>query len=94
MWRALDKLGVSKLTNPRVLEPSAGSGRFLGFEPPELTAKSQRVAVELDSLTGRMLKQLYPETETYVMGFERAPIGKDSYRRSHLQRAVRQLSGI
>ena len=78
MWRALDKLGVSKLTNPRVLEPSAGSGRFLGFEPPELTAKSQRVAVELDSLTGRMLKQLYPETETYVMGFERAPIGKDS----------------
>ncbi len=78
MWKALDKMGVDKLNNPRVLEPSAGSGRFLGYEPKELATKSQRIAVELDSLTGRMVKQMYPETETYVMGFEKAPIPKDS----------------
>ena len=78
MWKALEKMGVDKLSNPHILEPSAGSGRFLGYEPKELAAKSQRVAVELDSLTGRMLKQMYPQADTYVMGFEHAPIPKDS----------------
>jgi N12 class adenine-specific DNA methylase len=78
MWKSLEKMGVDKLSNPRVLEPSAGSGRFLGYEPKALADKSQRVAVELDPLTGRMLKQMYPKTETYVMGFEKAPIPKDS----------------
>ena len=78
MWEALEKMGVDKLSNPHVLEPSAGSGRFLGYEPKDLAAKSQRVAVELDSLTGRILKQMYPQADTYVMGFEHAPIPKDS----------------
>ena len=78
MWKALEKMGVDKLSNPHVLEPSAGSGRFLGYEPKELADKSQRVAVELDSLTGRILKQMYPQADTYVMGFEHAPIPKDS----------------
>ncbi len=78
MWKALEKFGVGKLKNPRVLEPSAGSGRFLGYQPEEMAKKSERVAVELDSLTGRILKQLYPKAETYVMGFEKAPIQKES----------------
>ena len=78
MWDGLDRMGIGKLPNLRVLEPSAGSGRFLGYEPANLKAKSERTAVELDSLTGRILHQLYPETSTYVMGFERAPIGKDT----------------
>jgi N12 class adenine-specific DNA methylase/ppGpp synthetase/RelA/SpoT-type nucleotidyltranferase len=79
MWKALDKAGVGNLTNPRVLEPSAGSGRFLGYQPPEMAAKSQRIAVELDDLTGRMLKQMYPQTEVYAgIGFEKAPIPKES----------------
>lgn len=78
MWAGLEKLGVGKLKNPHVLEPSAGSGRFLGYQPNELAKKAKRTAVELDSLTGRMLKYTYPETETYVMGFEKAPIPKES----------------
>jgi N12 class adenine-specific DNA methylase len=78
MWHGLDRLGISNLPNIRLLEPSAGSGRFLGYEPAELKAKSDRAAVELDSLTGRILKKLYPEAATYVMGFERAPIGKET----------------
>jgi len=77
-WQALEKQGVGKLSHPRILEPSAGSGRFLGYEPPELAAKSERIAVELDSLTGRILKQMYPNAETYIMGFEKAPIPKES----------------
>ena len=31
MWKALEKMGVDKLSNPHILEPSAGSGRFLGY---------------------------------------------------------------
>jgi len=78
MWKTLDNMGVGKLDNPRVMEPGAGSGRFLGYEPKDITNKSERVAVELDPVTGRILKELYPKTETYVMGFEQAPIPKDS----------------
>jgi N12 class adenine-specific DNA methylase len=78
IWQALDKMGVGKLDNPRILEPSAGSGRFLGLEPENITNKSRRVAVELDDLTGRMLKQMYPQADTYIMGYERAPIPKES----------------
>jgi len=52
--------GVGKLDNPRVMEPGAGSGRFLGYEPKDITNKSERVAVELDTVTGRILKELYP----------------------------------
>ena len=78
MWKTLDNMGIGKLDNPRVMEPGAGSGRFLGYEPKDITNKSERVAVELDPVTGRILKELYPKTETYVMGFEQAPIPKDS----------------
>jgi N12 class adenine-specific DNA methylase len=78
MWQGLEKLGVDELNNPRILEPSAGSGRFLGYQPPAMATKSERIAVELDSLTGRLLKYTYPQTETYIMGFEKAPIQKES----------------
>lgn len=77
-WDALKQMGADKLTKPRVLEPSAGSGRFLGLEPTDLAARSVRTAVELDSLTGRMLKQMYPQTDVYVMGYEKAPLPKES----------------
>lgn len=78
-WDAMTRLGANKLTNPRVLEPSAGSGRFLSYQPPEMAAKSQRIAVELDSLTGRMLKHTFPQTEVYAgVGYQNAPIPKES----------------
>jgi len=78
MWDALKRMGMDKLSHPHILEPSAGSGRFLGYQPPDITARSERTAVELDEITGQMLKQMYPETDVYVMGFEKAPIPKDS----------------
>lgn len=77
-WQALRKMGADDIANPHILEPSAGSGRFLGFQPVDLAARSQRTAVELDQLTGRMLKQMYPKTEVYVMGYQDAPIPKES----------------
>ena len=79
MWDTLEGMGVDRLGELRVLEPSAGSGRFLGMQPASLTAKSERTAVELDSLTARMLKHLYPKTRVYHSGFEAAPIQDDYY---------------
>ena len=79
MWDTLEGMGVDRLGELRVLEPSAGSGRFLGMQPAGLTAKSERTAVELDSLTAQLLKHLYPKTRVYHSGFEAAPIPDDYY---------------
>lgn len=79
MWQGLERLGANNLNSPHVLEPSAGSGRFLGFQPNEMAARSKRTAVELDSLTGRILKQAYPQSDVYVTGYESAPLPKDSF---------------
>ena len=79
MWSSLNRMGVGNLSRPRILEPSAGSGRFLGFEPKDLAARSDRTAVELDSMTGQILKQLYPESTVYAgIGYQDAPIRKNS----------------
>ncbi len=78
MWAGLEQMGATKLAHPRILEPSAGSGRFLGFEPTELAARSIRTAVEKDTLTGRILKNAYPDTEVHISGFEDAPIPDNS----------------
>lgn len=78
MWAGLDKMGATKLQHPRILEPSAGSGRFLGYEPTELAARSIRTAVEKDTLTGKILKYAYPDTTVHITGFEDAPIPDNS----------------
>lgn len=67
VWDAVTRLGF---TGGRVLEPSAGIGHFLGLMPNEAAAASTRTAVELDSLTGRILKKLYPQTNVRVAGYE------------------------
>ncbi|MFR6022887.1 MAG: DEAD/DEAH box helicase family protein [Oscillospiraceae bacterium] len=53
----------------RILEPSMGVGNFFGLLP-ESMAHSELHGVELDSITGRIAKQLYPEAEITVAGFE------------------------
>ena len=53
----------------RILEPSMGVGNFFGLLPENM-ANSQLYGVELDSITGRIAKQLYPEANITVAGFE------------------------
>ncbi len=53
----------------RILEPSMGVGNFFGLLP-ESMAGSQLYGVELDSITGRIAQQLYPEANITVAGFE------------------------
>jgi N12 class adenine-specific DNA methylase len=61
----------------RVLEPAAGIGHFIGAMPPELKEKSDCAAVELDPLSARITKLLYPSTTVYAEGFESANLPPD-----------------
>ena len=53
----------------RILEPSMGVGNFFGLLPENM-ANCQLYGVELDSITGRIAKQLYPKADITVAGFE------------------------
>ena len=68
MRKGLSDMGEDKLDSLNVLEPSAGSGRFLGLQPHHTAMKSNRTAVELDPMTAGILKHPYPETKVYAGG--------------------------
>ena len=74
VWKGLSDMGVDKLDSLNVLEPSAGSGRFMGLQPRRTAMKSKRTAVELDPRRAGTLKHFYPETKVYVGGIQEAPI--------------------
>jgi N12 class adenine-specific DNA methylase len=63
----------------RILEPAAGVGHFLGAMPQALKANSERVAVEIDSLTGRILERLYPRTRVFIQPFEETPLPENYF---------------
>ncbi|MBQ7301262.1 MAG: DEAD/DEAH box helicase family protein [Clostridia bacterium] len=66
IYEAVDKMGF-KAGN--ILEPSMGVGNFFGMLPEEMR-NSRLYGVELDSITGRIAKQLYPKADITVAGFE------------------------
>ncbi|MCM1985105.1 SNF2-related protein [Lyngbya confervoides] len=76
LYQGLQQLGFS---GGRILEPSLGTGNFLGHLPMELSRQSQVTGIELDSITGRIAQQLYPDHEIYVQGFQETPLPKDSF---------------
>lgn len=61
----------------RVLEPAAGIGHFFGAMPPELKEQSDYAAIELDPLSARITKLLYPGATVYAEGFESANLPPD-----------------
>jgi N12 class adenine-specific DNA methylase len=73
MWKAVQRMGFA---GGVVMEPSAGVGHFFGAMPQDLVENSRLVATELDSLTARIAKLLYPEADVQGIGFEesRAPV--------------------
>jgi hypothetical protein len=77
IWDGLVRLGVGDLPDPRILEPAAGVGRFLGLQPPEMAEWSHRTAVELDAVTARLLKQVYPRVAVHALGFKDAQLRDD-----------------
>ena len=64
-----ETIGNMGFTAGNILEPSCGVGNFLGLLPESMAA-SRLYGVELDSITGRIAKQLYPQANITVAGFE------------------------
>lgn len=74
MYQALEKMGVHPDT---VLEPAMGVGNFFGLLPESMQSATL-MGVELDSITGRLAKQLYPQANITVDGFERVNLPDNS----------------
>ena len=66
MYEALGNMGLKQ---GNILEPSCGVGNFMGLIPESMAA-SKMYGVELDSISGRIAKQLYQKNEIAVQGFE------------------------
>ena len=66
IYEAVERLGFR---NGNILEPSCGVGNFFGMLP-ESMAGSRLYGVELDSISGRIARQLYPKADITVAGFE------------------------
>lgn len=64
-----EAVGSMGFEGGRILEPSMGVGNFFGLLPESMQG-SKLYGVELDSITGRIAKQLYPEADITVAGFE------------------------
>ena len=67
MYQALEQMGFR---TGNILEPSCGIGNFFGLVP-ESMSNSRLYGVELDSITGRIAQQLYPQAQISVTGFEK-----------------------
>jgi len=66
IYEAVGRMGFQ---TGNILEPSMGVGNFFGCLPEEMR-NSRLYGVELDSITGRIAKQLYPNADITVAGFE------------------------
>ena len=66
IYDAVEKMGFH---SGNILEPSMGVGNFFGMLPDTM-ADSRLYGVELDSITGRIAKKLYPQADITVAGFE------------------------
>ncbi len=62
----------------KILEPAMGIGNFFGAMPENMRG-SELHGVELDSLTGRIAKQLYPDADIQIKGFEKTRFENDSF---------------
>lgn len=66
IYEAVENMGFQ---TGNILEPSMGIGNFFGMLPENMRG-SRLYGVELDSITGRIAKQLYPNANITIAGFE------------------------
>lgn len=76
MWNVVERMGFK---GGRINEPAAGIGHILGLMPSSISERSVISGTELDSLSGRIAKALYPDANIKVQGYEKefAPKSKD-----------------
>ena len=75
IWQAVEQLGLGSLERPRIVEPAAGVGHFISAMPPELRARAEITAIELDPVTARILGHIHPDITLHGgVGFERVDL--------------------
>lgn len=75
IYEGLSNIGFE---SGKILEPAMGIGNFFGAMPEGMRA-SELHGVELESLTGRIAKQLYPDADIQIKGFEKTRFENDSF---------------
>ena len=75
IYDAIDKMGFSK---GNILEPAMGTGNFFGMLPEKMQ-ESRLYGVELDGITGRIARQLYPKADVKITGFEKTDYPGDFF---------------
>jgi N12 class adenine-specific DNA methylase/adenine-specific DNA methylase len=70
IYNTVERMGFS---TGNILEPACGIGNFFGLLPDNMT-DSRLYGIELDSITGRIAKQLYPNANIAITGFEKAEL--------------------
>ncbi len=75
IYGALERMGFE---TGSILEPSMGIGNFFGMLPEKMRG-SRLYGVELDGITGRMAKQLYPGADIKITGFEKTSYPNDFF---------------
>lgn len=75
IYEGLANLGFEQ---GKILEPAMGIGNFFGMLP-EAMRGSELHGVELDDITGRIARQLYPDADIQIKGFEKTKFENDSF---------------
>ena len=76
IYSALDNMGFK---GGKILEPALGTGNFFGSMPEEMRNNSQLSGVEIDSITGRIAKLLYPSANIQIKGYENTTFENNSF---------------
>lgn len=74
VWHGLTELGFGEGS---VLEPGMGTGNFIGMSPEG--ANNRFTGVELDDVTGKIARLLYPEAAIHIQGFETLPVAANTF---------------
>ena len=69
IYKALSQFGFEGNENRKILDPAMGTGNFYSVIPDDM-AKSSLYGVELDNITGRISKLLYPNVNVQIKGYE------------------------
>lgn len=76
VYRVVDRLGFEQ---GKILEPSMGTGNFIGMMPETMFDNSIIKGIELDDISASIASHLYPSVEVLNMGFEESPYPDNAF---------------
>ncbi len=76
MYQAVQRFGFQ---GGDILEPACGIGHFIGLMPEEMLRRSSITGIEIDPLTARIAKSLYPDADIREQPFEKSKLADESF---------------